>query len=137
MGQVIDEVLYGRLLAERLPRKIHSDAEYDSLADELERITFSSKASAEESAYAELLTDLLGAYDRENAIAGGKSATGADVLQLLMESQGLKQVDLVSVIGSSAYVSQILSGKRGISKAMAQRLGEFFSVDASVFLGLG
>ena len=46
-----------------------------------------------------------------------------DVLELLLEGRGLRQADLVPVVGSSAYVSQIMSGKRGVSRAMAKEVG--------------
>ena len=35
--------------------------------------------------------------------------------------------------GPQIYVSQIMSGKRGVSRAMAKKLGEYFDVDASLF----
>jgi len=59
--------------------------------------------------------------------------SAADVVELLLEGRGLSQPDLVPIVGSSTYVSQILSGKSGVSRAMANKLGEFFDVDASLF----
>lgn len=131
-GLTLDRVEYGRLLAERLPHKVASDADYDLLADEVEQITFDEAATPELRAYADLATELLAAYDRRPKDTLDEPST-ADVLELLLEGRGLRQADLVPVVGSSAYVSQLLSGKRGISRAMAKKLGAFFDVDASVF----
>lgn len=131
-GLTLDKVEYGRLLAERLPHKVVSDAEYDRLADEVEQITFDADATPELQAYADLAVELLAAYDRR-AQDTGTEPNAADVLELLLEGRGLRQADLVPIVGSSAYVSQILSGKRGISRAMAKKLGAFFDVDPTSF----
>jgi len=51
-----------------------------------------------------------------------------------MEQRGLKQADLVPVLGSRAQVSDLVNGKRGISKAQAKKLAEYFGVSAAIFL---
>jgi HTH-type transcriptional regulator/antitoxin HigA len=43
-------------------------------------------------------------------------------------------VDLVDVFGSRAVVSQVLSGKREISKAHARRLAERFRLSVEAFI---
>lgn len=128
---MLDKMEYGRLLAERLPHRIETDAEYDAMAEDLERITFLATATAEERAYAQLAADLLSAYDRRQC--GRPEASGAEVLELLLDARGLRQAALVPIVGSRAYVSQLLSGKRGISREMAKKLGVFFNADPSVF----
>ena len=55
------------------------------------------------------------------------------LLQYLMEQHGLKQADLKDILPASR-VSEILSGKRGISKSMAKTLAKRFKVSAEVFL---
>lgn len=61
-------------------------------------------------------------------------ATPRDVLLHLMEVRKLKQADLVGVIGSKKVVSEVVNGKRAISKAQTKALGEFFNVNPSVFI---
>ena len=129
----IDPAVYGALLEQKRPRAIRTDEEYDAAAGEVEEIRFREKASAEEREYAELLLLLLAAYD-EGHPPFGKSATHAQVLAHVLDHRCLKQADLIPVVGSSAYVSQLMTGKRGISRNMAKRLGEYFRLDASVFL---
>ena len=51
-----------------------------------------------------------------------------------MESSGTRQIDLVGIIGSSGVVSEIVNGKRGISKAQAKALSEYFKVSSSLFI---
>ena len=56
-----------------------------------------------------------------------------DVLRFLMEQHGLKQEDLGDCAPQSR-ISDILSGKRSISKEIAKRLAHRFHVRADVFL---
>ena len=60
--------------------------------------------------------------------------TPHSMLLHLMEAQNLKQEDLVGVIGSRGVVSEVVNGKRDISKNQAKTLAEFFSVDVSLFI---
>ena len=56
-----------------------------------------------------------------------------DVLRYLMDEHGLKQSDL-SDIASQGTISDILSGRREISKALAKKMAARFQVSAGVFL---
>jgi HTH-type transcriptional regulator/antitoxin HigA len=42
--------------------------------------------------------------------------------------------DLWPVFGSKGITSEVLNGKRGISKEMARKLGEVFHVSPAVFI---
>jgi HTH-type transcriptional regulator/antitoxin HigA len=57
-----------------------------------------------------------------------------DILQHLMESSGTRQADLVGIIGSSGVVSELVNGKRAISKAQAKALGKYFNLSPSLFI---
>jgi HTH-type transcriptional regulator / antitoxin HigA len=56
------------------------------------------------------------------------------ILLHLMEAQNMKQEALVGVIGSRGVVSEIVNGKRSISKAQAKILGELFHVSPGLFI---
>ena len=51
-----------------------------------------------------------------------------------MEASGTRKADLVGVIGSSSVVSEVVNGKRSISKAQAKILGNYFKVSSSLFI---
>ena len=51
-----------------------------------------------------------------------------------MECSGTRQVDLVGLLGSSGVVSEIVNGKRAMSKAQAKALGDRFKVSPSLFI---
>lgn len=57
-----------------------------------------------------------------------------EILQHIMESSATRQADLVGVVGSSGVVSEIVNGKRAISKAQAKALGEYFKVLPGLFI---
>jgi len=56
------------------------------------------------------------------------------MLAYLLEKRGLKQVDLVPIFHSRGYVSDVIRGKRAISKGHAKQLAEFFHVSVDVFV---
>lgn len=60
-------------------------------------------------------------------------ASPRDALAYLMRQHGLKQSDLADLAGQGT-ISAILAGKRDISKRLAGRLAERFSVSISAFV---
>jgi HTH-type transcriptional regulator/antitoxin HigA len=56
------------------------------------------------------------------------------MVAFLLEHRGLRPSDLWPVIGSKGRVSEILAGKRSISKEQAKKLAQFFRVRADLFL---
>jgi HTH-type transcriptional regulator / antitoxin HigA len=57
-----------------------------------------------------------------------------ELLQHSMESNGTSQADLVGLIGSREVVSEVVNGKRAISKSQAKALSEFFNVSPGLFI---
>ena len=77
------------------------------------------------------LADQVKAYEDENFQI--PEAEPNEVLRFLMEQHGLKQEDLGDCAPQSR-ISDILNGKRSISKEIAKRLAHRFHVRADVFL---
>jgi HTH-type transcriptional regulator/antitoxin HigA len=82
--------------------------------------------------FIETLTALVLRYEEE--IQPGPQGSPAGVLKYLMEERGLRQIDLVLILGSKSYVSQILSGHRPIGREAAGKLAEYFRVSPHSFL---
>jgi len=57
-----------------------------------------------------------------------------EVIKYKMQEMGIKAKDLEPIIGSKGHVSAVLSGKREITLKMAQKLKDYFSIPAEVFL---
>ncbi|MEK6654200.1 MAG: helix-turn-helix domain-containing protein [Thermodesulfobacteriota bacterium] len=130
---VIDEKKYARVLAKVLPRVIGSHREHERMLAETERLMDrGERRSREEDTALDLMVRLIQDYEREHHPLADPSPS--EMLAYLMEKRGLRQVDLVPIIKSRGYVSDIINGKRAISKAHARQLAEFFKVSADLFI---
>jgi HTH-type transcriptional regulator/antitoxin HigA len=78
-----------------------------------------------------ILTDLIERWEVSNVTV--PVAEPREVLRHLLETNGLKQKDLIG-IASPTVVSDILAGRRAISKKVAKALALRFHTDVSVFL---
>ena len=129
----IDEAAYGKLLARALPRVIKTEAENERMIAELERLdTRGRPLTPEEENLADLMTLLVRQFEESKYPLG--HAGPLEALRLLMEDREIRQRDLVPVFGSSSVVSDVINGKRSISKAHARKLAEYFHVPASLFI---
>jgi HTH-type transcriptional regulator/antitoxin HigA len=75
---------------------------------------------------------LIAAYD-ESQWPRRPPSTAA-LIRHLMEQHGLTRADMVPILGTPRRVSEVLSGKKGLSMAMVQRLRARFSVPADLLL---
>jgi HTH-type transcriptional regulator/antitoxin HigA len=129
----LDPVVYGKLLALELPKPIQNDQEFDRKVARLEELDFAKrKLTPEEKALAGILGALIQVYDDEHHPL--PDIAPHEMVKHLMEQRGLKQADLVPVLGSRAQVSDLVNGKRGISKAQVKLLANYFGVSAELFL---
>lgn len=126
-----DPAKYRRLVSQALPKQIETAEEFDQIAAQLEQLDRLERLSAEQLALANLLAILVEDYvNRHHAVP---TLAGREALAYLMEENGLKAADLAGIMPRSR-VSEILAGKRNISREQAKLLGERFKVDAALFL---
>ncbi|MCL4855227.1 MAG: hypothetical protein KJZ78_28015 [Bryobacteraceae bacterium] len=129
----VDPKRYGRLLARKLPAVIRTEEENERLIAELETLDRRhADLSPEEREYSELLTVLIEAFEDNHYTLEG--STPDSRLRSLMEEHGLRQRDLLDVFGSRGIASEVVSGKRAISKTQAKSLARIFRVPADLFL---
>lgn len=79
----------------------------------------------------DFLSDQVKAYEDKHVVI--PEAEPKEVLRFLMEQQDLKQDDLTDC-APQGRISDILAGKRAISKDLAKRFATRFHVRADVFL---
>ncbi len=132
MTLTFDRNTYRNLLTEVIPVAIETEEEYERVLKIVEELTFKKNRTTEEKALHKLLVILVEAYEIENYPM--EESAPHEILQHIMESSGTRQIDLVGIIGSSGVVSEIVNGKRGISKAQAKALSEYFKVSSSLFI---
>lgn len=125
---------YGRLLAKFVPKVIETEAENEAALAVAESLMKKGddKRSHEEEALLELLVSLIEQFERAEYNIPEGSPLGA--LEYLMESNGLKAIELAPIFGGRGRVSDVLAGRRGISKEQAKRLAERFHVSPAVFI---
>jgi HTH-type transcriptional regulator/antitoxin HigA len=127
----IDQEAYRELIARKLPHVIHTEEENEQYIAELEALYSQEEMTPAERQLAELLALLIEKFEERYQIE--PAATPIDVLHLLMEAHNLKQSDVLDIFGTKSTASEVLSGKRDLSKAHIQRLASRFHVSPEVF----
>ena len=80
----------------------------------------------------DVLVDLVELYESRHEPMGYPDPVSA--IEFRMEQAGLKPHDLIPFIGSRAKVSEVLSGKRAVTKPMARAFHEQLGIPAEVLL---
>jgi len=123
-----------KALCELVPLKpITRKKEYEAAVEHLNQLLDAGGANQVHplAGLVEALGELIQAYEkRETPMA---QAEPREVLRYLMTEHGLRQTDLGG-IASQGTISDILCGRRGISKALAKKLAAKFHLSAGVFV---
>jgi HTH-type transcriptional regulator / antitoxin HigA len=113
-------------------RPIHSEADFERMSAMMNALL--ADVGDDEhplSGLLELVSDLIYRYEQTHHAI--EAAAPKDVLRFLMETRGLKQDDLSTLVPQS-NLSAILAGKRKISAALAGKLGKYFGISSAVFV---
>lgn len=129
----INPARYKKLLSRAMPVVIETEAENDRMLAEVEKLMDKGEnISPEEDALLRLMATLI--QDFEEKFYQPGEATPLEILHHLMDARDLKQSDLLEVFGSKGIASEVINGKRNISKAQAKALAKFFKVSADLFI---
>jgi HTH-type transcriptional regulator/antitoxin HigA len=112
-------------------RRIKTEADYQALLEEIERL-FDAALDTPEGDRLEVLTTLVEAYEEKHYVAPLPDLIGA--IKYYMESRGLSRIDLEPYIGSCARVSEILNRKRPLTIEMVRRLHAGLGIPAEVLI---
>lgn len=103
------------------PRLIKTEEDHKAFLAEVERLVALDPApSTPEGDRLELLATLVEDYEKKHFPI--EKPTAIEAILVRMEEQGLRQKDLVPYIGSRSKVSEVLSGKRGLTLQMIRAL---------------
>lgn len=130
----IDPKKYARLANRIVVKAIETEEEYDHMVASVEHLMDKGEdhLSPEESALLETMAILVQAYDdRQNPVA---PLAPNQMLAYLMETSGRTARDLLFVFGTRGRVSEVMSGKRSISKQQAKKLASVFRVTVDLFI---
>lgn len=127
--------IYGELLAGTLPGIIESDAEYSRIEEIFDRLISKGeeKLSPEEDRLFGLLASLLQEYEART-LEPIPNFSPRELLTVLMKENNLKQTDMTEIFGTQSIVSEVLNGKREITKMQAKALAEKFAIKVEAFI---
>jgi HTH-type transcriptional regulator/antitoxin HigA len=136
MSTATAQLEYAALLARTLPAVIHSEKENERCIAMLETLDRKEdrkpeKLTAAERRLAELLTVLIEDFEEEAYAL--KPARPVEVLRELIESNGLKQKDLLDVFRTPSIASEVLREKRALTVEHIRKLSRRFHVSPEVF----
>lgn len=97
----------------------------------MDRLLARGRLDAGAQLYLDALSDLVGLYeDQHHRIP---PASAADMLRHLMEARGAAQVDVSRGANlPKSTVSELLSGKKGFTRQIVQKLAAYFEVDPAI-----
>ncbi|NEQ66362.1 MAG: helix-turn-helix domain-containing protein [Symploca sp. SIO2D2] len=132
MNKTLEKDKYSSLLLQYQPQVITSSESYNHAIDSIDQLMMREELTPEENILLDLLAMIV--EDYEARLVQLEPSPPLDILLHLMEARGNKQADLVGIIGSKGVVSEIVNGKRAISKTQAKKLGDFFNVSPALFI---
>lgn len=125
---------YGALLEDVKPEVAHADETYHYLLKRLSGFLLRDNLSEAEEKIVELLTVLVGNYEKAR-FPEIEKARGIDVVKHLMEVHGLKNKDLVpSIFETESVASETLKGQRGLTLKHVKRLADRFHLSTDAFI---
>ncbi len=110
---------------------IKTEDDYELALQEIDRLMDAEPGSPEENRL-EVLALLVEIYEEEHFPIDLPDPISA--IKFRMEQAGLKQKDLIPYIGSQSRVSEVLNGKRELSKEMIRKLHEGLGIPLEVLL---
>jgi HTH-type transcriptional regulator/antitoxin HigA len=128
----INETRYASLLVRTLPRPIRTEQENRRMTALLLELDEREDLSPEEEQLAEMLTILIEDFEAKHYPL--PPAPPHEALKSLMEERNLRHRDIWPVLGNKGVTSEILNGKRSISKTQAKKLAEFLHVPVDLFI---
>jgi HTH-type transcriptional regulator/antitoxin HigA len=114
-------------------RPIRTKADYRRAGKMIDRLSIRDEGTLlpDEQDYLDTLDLLIEEYDRNNRPAIPSDPIG--LLKHLMEESGMTVTSLGRLLGSKSVASEILRGKRSLSKSHIAKLAKHFTLDIAAF----
>jgi len=122
---------YATLLTEVEPEVVRDEEQNQEYIRRLEGLTRKKKVTTAEEKLIALLTVLVEDYESKHYPV--PDAGPLDIIRHLMDANDLRQKDLVDIFGTESIVSDVLNGKRELTKEHIRRLSKRFGVSPAVF----
>jgi len=122
---------YAALLSETRPEVIRDEKQNQAYISRLEELTNKKSVTRAEKKLIELLAVLIEDFEAKRFPV--PEAPPVAIIRHLMDAHGLRQKDLVSIFGTESIASEVLHGKRELTKEHIKRLSARFGVSPAVF----
>jgi HTH-type transcriptional regulator/antitoxin HigA len=110
---------------------LKNEADYQEAISQLD-LVIDAEMGTDEGDELELLALLIKDYEDQRYPI--KLPDPIDMIKLRMAEMGLKNKDMIEIIGSESHVSSVLSRKRQITLEMARKLSKKLNIRASIFI---
>jgi HTH-type transcriptional regulator/antitoxin HigA len=121
---------YGELLSREKPEVISRERQNRLYIERLEKFTAKKSVTPAEKKLIALLTVLVEEYEAKHDPLPDAEPTA--IIRHLMEAHNLRQKDLLDVFGTESIVSDVLRGRRELTKQHLRRSSTRFHVSPSV-----
>ncbi len=112
-------------------KPIRNEKDYQKALERLE-IIFDAKRGTEEGDELEILAIVVDNYENENFPIGMPDPISA--IKFRMEQMGMKQKDLVEMVGFKSRVSEIMNNKRKLTLDMIRKLSANLHIPTEVLI---
>ncbi len=110
---------------------LKTEEEYEAAVARIEELMDAEPGTLEEDEL-DLLCLLVVHYEEEHYPIGMPSPLAA--IEFFMDQNGLTKADMTQYLGSPSKVSEVLNGKRALSKTMIRKLVEGLGIPAEILL---
>ena len=100
-------------------KPIKNDSDYNKTLSKIENL-MSAEPNTPQMDELEVLTTLVEAYEEQHYMM--EAPDPIEAIKFRMEQEGLKQKDLITIVGSKSRVSEILNKKRKLTIEMIRNL---------------
>lgn len=125
---------YLKLISELPLRPLKSKSDFAAAQSILDRLVGREDLSEGQLDYIAALARFVQDYEREHRQRKLIRLSTIDMLKFLMEESDMNTSDLGYILGSRGLASEVLNGKRDLSKALIRKLSAHFGLPASLFL---
>lgn len=124
---------YLALVALHVPRPIHDKVSYENTVALIDTLA-GARLNKDQEDYLEILSQIVEAYEKEN-VKPLRRIAGIELVQLLLEENGLTGDDLAELLGVDRSVAyKILKGSRNLTTAHVRKLANRFVISADALI---
>lgn len=116
-------------------RVVENDVDYDEAMERLSVLMdLNPEKGTPEAAELRGIALLIADYEKRQNYMPTYDVTPLDIIKFFMEQNELTPKDMIAYLGSASKVSEVLSGKRGLSLTMIRKLHKGLHIPAELLI---